>query len=106
MTDKIVIYSTCGSAEEAERISSLLIERKLAACVTVITPVKSYYRWQGKVEKSDEWLLMIKTSQALFEAVSAAIQKAHSYEVPEVIAVPIAAGSAAYLSWLGSEVGE
>jgi periplasmic divalent cation tolerance protein len=84
----------------------MLIDRKLAACVTVITPVKSFYRWQGVVEKSVETQLMIKTSQSLFEAVSEAITSAHSYEVPELIAVPIVAGSPAYLAWLGSEIGE
>jgi periplasmic divalent cation tolerance protein len=68
--------------------------------------VKSFYRWQGVVEKSVETQLMIKTSQSLFEAVSEAIKGAHSYEVPELIAVPIVAGSPAYLAWLGSEIGE
>jgi periplasmic divalent cation tolerance protein len=105
MTEQIVILSTCGSEAEAQKIAGLLIERSLAACVNVLPGIRSYYRWKGKLESGDEWLLLIKSSRELFPAVAAAIETAHSYEVPEVIALPIIDGSANYLAWLRSSLG-
>jgi periplasmic divalent cation tolerance protein len=105
MTEQIVILSTCASEEEARKIALLLLERRLAACVNVAPRVLSYYRWQGKIESSDEWLLLIKSSRELFSSVAAAIEAAHSYEVPEVIALPVVDGSANYLGWLRSSLG-
>jgi periplasmic divalent cation tolerance protein len=104
MTDQIVILSTCGSEQEAFKIAQLLVERRLAACVNVAPAIRSFYRWQGKVESGSEWLLLIKSSRGLFDSVSRAIEAAHSYEVPEVIAIPIVAGSPNYLEWLRSSI--
>jgi periplasmic divalent cation tolerance protein len=106
MTDKIVIFSTCGSPEEAERLARLLVERRLAACVNILPPVRSIYRWQGKMEDAAEWMLMIKTQRARFEELSEALRAAHSYEVPEILALPVIAGSPAYLDWISTETNE
>ena len=104
MTDKIVVLNTCASAEEAERLARSLVEQRLAACITVITPVRSFYRWNGAVTDAAEWLLVIKTSRPLFARLRAALESAHSYEVPEILAVPVIEGSANYLSWIDSEL--
>ena len=100
MTDKIVILCTCPSEEEAGRLARTLVEARLAACVNVVKGVRSYYRWKGALEEADEWLLMIKSSRDLFADLSAAIEKAHSYEVPEIVAIPLVDGSPNYLDWL------
>ena len=105
MTDKIVVLSTCATQNEAEKIARLLVEERLAACVSVVAGVRSYYRWKGAVESADECLLVIKTSRESFGPLSAALEKAHSYELPEVIALPIVEGAANYLSWLHANVG-
>ena len=104
MTDKIVVFSACDSADEAEKIARLLIETKLAACVNVFPGVRSLYRWKGVIQNAAEWLLVIKSSRAHFEALRAEIEKAHSYEVPELIALPIVDGSKNYLNWLENEL--
>jgi periplasmic divalent cation tolerance protein len=100
MTDKIVILSTASSEEEAAKLAGLLVEQRLAACVNVVPRVRSFYRWKGVVESADEWLLVIKSSRGLFADVCGLLQKQHSYEVPEVIALPILDGAASYLEWL------
>jgi periplasmic divalent cation tolerance protein len=104
MTDKIVVLNTCGSAEEAEQLARGLVDRKLAACVNVISPVRSFYRWNGEVANAEEWLLVIKTSRALFERLRSALESAHSYELPEILALPVTEGSANYLSWIDNEL--
>ncbi|MCS6953554.1 MAG: divalent-cation tolerance protein CutA [Bryobacterales bacterium] len=105
MTDKIVVLSTCETAEEAERIARRLVEKRLAACVNVVTGLRSIYRWRGQVEDAAEVLMVIKSRRELFAALRTEIEKAHSYEVPEVIALPIVDGSPGYLSWLETELG-
>jgi periplasmic divalent cation tolerance protein len=105
MTDAIQVSTAAGSREEAERIANALVERKFAACVQIVGPVRSIYRWQGAVEQADEWLCLVKTTSAAYGAVEAAIRELHSYECPEVIATPIVAGSAAYLEWVARSVG-
>jgi periplasmic divalent cation tolerance protein len=105
MTDKRVVLSTAGSEEEARKIGRYLVERQLAACVNLIPRIESIYRWQGKVESSHEWLLLIKTSADQFPAVRDAVQELHSYELPECIAVSIDDGSSEYLDWLGDSLG-
>jgi periplasmic divalent cation tolerance protein len=98
---KIIVLTNCGSAKEARRIAKALVDRRLAACVNTVTaPVESIYRWKGKVEKAKEYLVILKTSRARFSAVERTIRELHSYEVPEIIALPIVAGSRDYLSWL------
>lgn len=104
MTDKIVVFSTCASADEAERLARRLVEERLAACVNVVSPVRSFYRWQGVVENAAEFLLVIKSSRALFEPLRAVLEAAHSYELPEVIALPVVEGSPNYLSWIDREL--
>ncbi|HEY1342494.1 MAG TPA: divalent-cation tolerance protein CutA [Bryobacteraceae bacterium] len=104
MTDKIVVLSTCASEEEAERIARALVEARLAACVNVTARVRSVYRWQGAVETADEWMLVIKSSRDRFEALRAVLEKAHSYEVPEVIALPVVDGAKNYLNWLDASL--
>lgn len=100
MTGKIVVLSTCGSEEEARRLARALVESRLAACVNLVPGLRSVYRWKDSVEEAEEVLLAIKTSQSLFEEVRSAIERLHSYEVPEVIALPIADGADRYLGWL------
>lgn len=105
MTDNIVVLSTCPDEEEAARLARLLVGEKLAACVSVVPGVRSFYRWKGAVESADECLLVIKSSRALFAAVRDAIEKAHSYEVPEVLALAVVDGAPNYLNWLESSIG-
>src|SRR4051812_37588934 len=97
MTDKIVVLSTCASDEEAKRIASSLVEKKLAACVNLVTGVRSIYRWKDQIEENQEVLLVIKTSRALFDSVRNQIEKLHSYELPEVIALSVVDGAETYL---------
>jgi periplasmic divalent cation tolerance protein len=105
MTDKIVVFSTASSAEEAEKIARGLVGERLAACVNVVPAIRSFYRWQGKIEDSAEFLLVIKSSRAHFEALRTSLEKLHSYEVPEVIAMAVVEGAPNYLKWMDSELG-
>ena len=101
MTDKCVVLVTCGSAAEAKRIARALVEARLAACVNLLPgAVTSIYRWKGKVESARERLLLIKTSRNRLAKLQAAIRRLHSYDLPEIIALPIVAGSRAYLDWI------
>ena len=106
MTDKVVVLVICGSNEEAERNARALVEARLAACVNILGPVRSIYRWEGKLNDDQEVLLLIKTSRALFDQVRRTVEKAHSYEVPEVICLPIIDGAPNYLNWLADSVAE
>lgn len=101
MTDKILVLVTCGSVGEARKIARALVERRLAACVNMVgARVESVYRWKGKVERAKEVLLVIKSSRGRFRALEREVKRLHNYSVPEIIAVPIAAGSAEYLTWI------
>jgi periplasmic divalent cation tolerance protein len=104
--EHILVLCTCGSEAEAEEIAEHLVSENLAACVNVSAPVRSVYRWQGKVESAPEWLLTIKTTRGRFDELSGAIQSLHSYELPEIIAVPLTAGFPPYLKWIGESVHE
>jgi len=106
MTDKQIVLSTAGSEAEARKIARALVERQLAACVNIIPQIESIYRWQGKIEESREWLLLIKTSAENFPGVCDAIRELHSYDLPECIAINIADGSAEYLQWIQSSLGK
>jgi periplasmic divalent cation tolerance protein len=101
----VQILTTAGSAEEAERISSILIERRLAACVQVVGPISSRYRWQGRVEQEQEWQCLAKTEAERYPEVEAAVRETHSYEEPEILAIPILVGSSGYLGWISANVG-
>ena len=103
MTDSLLVFTMCGSEEEAGRVARRLVEQRLAACVAITPRVRSLYWWQNRVEQSEEWALTIKTRSSLYPLVEAAIRETHSYQVPEIIAVPIAAGLPAYLEWLHME---
>jgi periplasmic divalent cation tolerance protein len=104
MTDKIVVFSTCFTQEEAGRIARKLIEERLAACVNVAPGIRSFYRWKGVIEEAGECLLVIKTSRDLFDRLRLELEKAHTYEVPEVMAVPVVEGAPNYMNWLENEL--
>jgi len=103
MTAAVAVLSTAGSRDEAERLAATLVGERLAACVNVIAPIVSIYRWQGAVERGDEALLVIKTRRRLVPALIARLQALHSYDVPEAIVLPIESGSRSYLDWLIAE---
>src|SRR5262244_909987 len=100
MTDKILVLTTAGSERDAGNIAYALVERRLAACVNILPKIASVYRWQGKVERAEEWLLIIKTTRALFDKVRDTIRELHSYEVPECISFSVENGSEDYLKWI------
>jgi periplasmic divalent cation tolerance protein len=101
----IVVLVTCGSLKEARTIARSLVERKLAACVNLLpTAIESVYRWRGKLDSAREFLLIVKTTRRRFKAVQKEIRRVHSYEVPEVIALPIVSGSRDYLNWVTESV--
>ena len=105
MTNKIVVLVTCGSIKEAQQIGRALVDRRLVACVSILSaPVQSIYRWKNKIESAKEVLLLLKSSRSRFAAVESAIRKLHSYDLPEIIALPIAAGSRGYLDWISRSV--
>lgn len=104
MTGKIVVFSTCGSQDEAERVAQALLHKRVAACVNIVPRVRSLYWWQGKIELAAEFLLIIKSSQDLFPELRTTLQALHSYEVAECIALPILDGSPAYLQWIDNEL--
>lgn len=104
MPEHIQVLTAAASREEAERIARMLVEGRLAACVQVVGPIASTYRWQGAIETSQEWLCLAKSHGELYEQIEKAIRGIHSYQVPEILAVPIAAGSSDYLGWLDQEV--
>ena len=104
MTDKIVVLSACASMEEARRLARALVEKRLAACVNVMPGIRSVYRWKDAIEEEEEVFLLMKSSRALLDDVRAEIERMHSYEVPEVIALPIVDGSERYLSWMNREL--
>ena len=100
MTDQIVVLCTCASTEDAERLARALVTGRLAACVSVLPGMRSFYRWEGEIETAAECLLLIKSSRDHFDGLRAAIEKLHTYAVPEVLALPIVAGAPNYLAWL------
>lgn len=103
MTAAVVVLSTAGSQAEADRLATALVEERLAACVNLIAPLTSIYRWQGRVERASEVLLVIKTRRRLVSRLVARLEALHSYEVPEAIVLPIEAGAGPYLAWLMGE---
>jgi periplasmic divalent cation tolerance protein len=105
MTDKIVVLVTCGSAKEARKIASALVEHRIAACANMLSsPVQSIYRWKGTVESAKEFLLIIKTTKARFPKLKGEVTRLHSYDVPEIIALPISAGAKNYLTWISESI--
>jgi periplasmic divalent cation tolerance protein len=100
MEETVVVFVTCGSEEEALAIGRVLVEERLAACVNLLQPVRSLYRWEGRLCDEAEWLLVAKTRASLFSALEGRVTSLHSYAVPEIIAIPIAAGHRPYLQWV------
>jgi periplasmic divalent cation tolerance protein len=100
MSNARIVLTTTGSQEEARKIAHALVERRLAACVNIVPQIESTYRWEGKVERSTEWLLLIKTQVDLFERVRDAVKELHSYDLPECVMLELAAGSKEYLDWI------
>lgn len=98
--DAVVVLVTCSSVKEADKISEILLGKKLAACVNILPGVRSKFRWKGKIEKAKEIMLMAKTRRASFAAIEKEVKRIHSYEVPEIIALPIVVGSKRYLDWI------
>jgi periplasmic divalent cation tolerance protein len=104
MTDKIVVLTTCDSEEQAREVAHRLVELRVSACVNILPKVHSIYRWKDKVEESAEWLLVIKSRRDMFGVLRAEIEKLHTYDVPEIVALPIVDGSESYLGWLDAQL--
>jgi periplasmic divalent cation tolerance protein len=100
--DRIVVLIAAGSEEQARKIAELLVEEKQAACVNVVPRVDSLFRWKGKIDSARESLLLVKTRASLLPQIISLVEGIHSYEVPEIIALPIVGGSEEYLKWLDS----
>src|SRR3954453_8528956 len=98
--DPIVVFMTAANGEEATRLAEVLVGSHLAACVQIMPEMESVYRWQGKVERQAEVLLIAKTTRGKFDELEREVRALHSYDTPEIVAVPIVAGSAPYLEWL------
>ena len=105
MPDALIVLCTCGNREEAERIANTVVNERLAACVNLLPPVQSIYRWQGAVEQAEEFLLLIKTTTQQLAHLRDRLEALHSYDTPEIIALPITAGSERYLAWLRAQCG-
>jgi periplasmic divalent cation tolerance protein len=104
MSEQLVVLMTAGSQEEADQVAQALVTEMLAACVNVIPGVTSIYKWEGKVQRDQEWLLVAKSRRDVLDALVRRVQALHSYDVPEVIALPLVGGSEAYLRWIDREV--
>jgi len=104
MPEPVVVLITASSQDEAERIATALVEEMLAACVSVVPQVTSIFRWAGRVERAQEWLLVAKSRSDVLGELVRRVQALHSYEVPEILALSLAGGSEAYLRWLDGAV--
>ena len=104
MTDKVLVLTTAGNEAEAQKIAHELVERQLAACVNIIPRIQSVYRWEGKVETAEEYLLLIKTTKSRSAEVQAALRELHSYDLPECLVISMEGGSAEYLKWIEDSV--
>jgi periplasmic divalent cation tolerance protein len=104
MTDKVIVFVTCGDAAEAGRIAEAVVTGKLAACVNVLPGIRSCYVWEGRLTWSEEVLLLIKTTRAAFAPLEKRILELHSYTTPEIVCVPIADGLDGYLQWIDASV--
>jgi len=102
--DAIVVFLTAANGEEATRLAELLINAHLAACVQILPEMESVYRWEGKIERQSEILLLAKTTTAKFADLEREVRALHSYETPEIVAIPIVAGSNPYLKWLDASL--
>lgn len=103
MKSYVQVTTTTATKEEAQKIANHLVGEKLAACVQILGPITSMYRWKGKVETAEEWLCLVKTKESLYPELEKAIISLHSYETPEIVAVPIVKGSPGYICWMDEE---
>lgn len=103
MIEHLQVVTTCSSEDEALKLARALVDRRQAACVQVLGPISSFYWWKGRVESSREWMCIAKSTRDIYPQLEAAIRSLHSYTVPEILAMPVAAGNPAYLSWLEAE---
>ncbi|OIP64340.1 MAG: divalent-cation tolerance protein CutA [Nitrospirae bacterium CG08_land_8_20_14_0_20_52_24] len=106
MSGYVAVFVTASSREEAETIAKELVGSRLAACANIFPEIRSIFRWKGKVQKEQEVLLIIKSRLALFDRIEQRVRELHSYEVPEIVAVPIVKGSPPYLDWVGEETAD
>jgi len=104
MSEAIQVVTTLPQLEAARQIARRLVERRLAACVQIVGPIQSIYRWQGEIESAEEWQCWAKSRRELFDAVKGAIRESHPYEVPEILAMPITTGDDDYLAWLDAQI--
>ena len=104
MEEYVQVVTTTEKKEDAEKIAKAIAEKRLAGCIQIIGPITSTYWWKGNVETAEEWLLFIKSKKNLYEELEKAIKEIHPYETPEIIAMPIVAGSKDYLEWLENEL--
>jgi periplasmic divalent cation tolerance protein len=104
VAEHLQVMTTTSSEEEAARISVALVDGRLAACVQVLGPIDSRYRWEGEIEESREWICLAKTEASRFDELEAAIRELHSYDEPEIVATPIVAGSRGYLAWISESL--
>ena len=104
LSDPIVVFMTATNGEEAARLADMLVGAQLAACVQIMPQMESVYRWKGKIERQAEVLLIAKTTRSTFQEFEREVRALHSYDVPEIVALPITAGSAPYLEWLSQNV--
>ncbi len=105
MVEYIQVFTTVDSRQSADTIAKSMVEKRLVACAQITGPVTSTYRWEGQIEPAAEWLLIMKTRVDLYAALEKNIKEMHSYEVPEILAVPVVAGSSSYLDWVSTETG-
>ncbi|WP_062443792.1 divalent-cation tolerance protein CutA [Herbidospora daliensis] len=105
MSDHIEVRVTAGSAEEADLLAETVVGRRHAACAQIVGPITSVYWWEGEVNRSREWLVLFKTTAERFGDLSGSVREVHSYDVPEIVAVPVAMGSGDYLAWVTAETG-
>ncbi len=104
MTDYVQVITTTARRDEAEQIARTLVDARLAACVQIVGPVSSTYRWQGQVETAEEWQCLIKSKQAVLPRLMEAVRRSHPYEVPEILVFPVLSGNANYLAWIDAQV--
>jgi periplasmic divalent cation tolerance protein len=105
MVERVVVLMTAGSQEEADQLAEALVAERLAACVNIVPGMISVYRWQGAIQRDQEWLLLAKSRRDLLDAFVQRVQELHSYDVPEVIALPLEGGSEHYLQWIDEVTG-
>jgi periplasmic divalent cation tolerance protein len=101
--EHVQVHTTTDSRELAAKIARSTVEARLAACAQVVGPIASTYRWQGVVEQADEWLVLLKTTRGKLNALTEHIRGEHTYQTPEILALPVVAGSADYLEWISAE---